>query len=107
MSIIVNFKHTHDGMAERIAVVARGEPAADLAGGQETQRCVYGSRSAVVHEMLVGETLETAENRALQRMWSAYCEQGGGKTFDGKPLPTWDELGAERQECWRAALKAI
>lgn len=38
-------------------------------------------------------------------MWDAYCKQAGGKTFDGKPLPTWDELGEERQACWRAAAK--
>lgn len=107
MSIIVNFKHTHDGMAERIAVVAKGEPAADLAGGQEATRCVYTARSAVVHEVLATETLEQAEDRAVRRMWAAYCEQGGGKTFDGKPLPTWDELGADRQACWLAALRAI
>jgi hypothetical protein len=36
-------------------------------------------------------------------MWDAYAIQAGGKTFDGKPLPTWDELGEERQACWVAA----
>ena len=36
-------------------------------------------------------------------MWDAYAIQAGGNTFDGKPLPTWDELGAERQSCWLAA----
>ena len=36
-------------------------------------------------------------------MWDAYAVQAGGKTFDGKPLPTWDELGEERQSCWIAA----
>jgi hypothetical protein len=36
-------------------------------------------------------------------MWDAYALQAGGKTFDGKPLPTWDELGEERQSCWIAA----
>lgn len=36
-------------------------------------------------------------------MWNAYAIQAGGKTFDGKPLPTWDELGDERQSCWIAA----
>jgi hypothetical protein len=35
-------------------------------------------------------------------MWNAYAIQAGGKTFDGKPLPTWDELGEERQSCWVA-----
>jgi hypothetical protein len=36
-------------------------------------------------------------------MWDAYAIQAGGKTFDGKPLPTWDELGDDRQSCWVAA----
>jgi len=36
-------------------------------------------------------------------MWDAYAIQAGGKTFDGKPLPTWDELLDERQSCWIAA----
>lgn len=107
MSIIVNFKHTHDGMAERIIVVAKGEPPADLKGGEETTRCVYSARSAVVHEVFANEDHAAAEDRALRRMWAGYADQAGGKTFDGKPLPTWDELGVERQECWRAALRAI
>ena len=33
-------------------------------------------------------------------MWDAYAVRAGGKTFDGKPLPTWDGLGDERQYCW-------
>lgn len=36
-------------------------------------------------------------------MYHAYGKQGGGKTFDGKPLPTYLELGADRQACWEAA----
>jgi hypothetical protein len=39
-------------------------------------------------------------------MWDAYAIQAGGKTFDGKPLPTWVELGEERQSCWIAAATA-
>ena len=38
-----------------------------------------------------------------KEMWAAYAKQAGGVTFDGKPLPTWDELGEERQACWKAA----
>jgi hypothetical protein len=38
-----------------------------------------------------------------RRMWDAYAVQAGGVTFDGKPLPTWDELGEDRQSCWVAA----
>ena len=38
-----------------------------------------------------------------RRMWEAYAKQAGGASFDGQPLPTWDELGEERQSCWIAA----
>lgn len=37
-----------------------------------------------------------------QRAYEAYCQKAGGKTFDNKPLPSFAELGANRQECWRA-----
>jgi hypothetical protein len=107
MSILVDFHHTHPGMAQSIAVVAKGEPAAIVAGGEKATRCVYYARGAVVHELDVGQTVEQAEDRALVRMWDAYAAQAGGKTFDGKPLPTWAELGEERQACWKAALHAI
>jgi hypothetical protein len=39
-------------------------------------------------------------------MWNAYAERAVGKTFDGKQLPTWDDLGEERQGCWVAAAEA-
>ena len=46
-------------------------------------------------------------NEDLARiMWSAYCNKAGGVTFDGKPLPTWENLGQERQFCWIAAADA-
>lgn len=41
--------------------------------------------------------------KLAKAMWDAYAIQAGSKTFDGKPLPTWDELGEERQSCWVAA----
>lgn len=39
--------------------------------------------------------------------YAAYCKVAGGKTFDGKPLPAYAELGAERQACWIAAAKQV
>lgn len=41
----------------------------------------------------------------VEKMWAAYCEAAGGVTYDGKPLPTWEELGDDRQKCWMAAGK--
>ena len=43
------------------------------------------------------------DTRIAKLMWDAYAIQAGGITFDGKPLPTWDELGEDRQSCWVAA----
>jgi len=37
-----------------------------------------------------------------QALWAAYSASAGGVTFDGKPLPTWAELGDDRQRCWIA-----
>lgn len=37
-----------------------------------------------------------------EKVYAAYCEKAGGKTFDNKPLPSFSELGANRQECWMA-----
>ena len=41
------------------------------------------------------------------KAYAAYCVKAGGKTFDGKPLPAWAELGADRHACWVAAALAI
>ena len=46
-------------------------------------------------------------NAKAIRAYDAYCAQAGGLTFDGKPLPTFDELGEERKACWIAAVDAI
>jgi hypothetical protein len=43
------------------------------------------------------------DTHIAKRMWDAYAFRAGGITFDGKPLPTWDELGEDRQSCWVAA----
>lgn len=47
----------------------------------------------------------TDVDRLAGALWEAYCNQAGGKTFDGKPLPLWDDLGEDRQACWFAVAK--
>jgi hypothetical protein len=54
--------------------------------------------TATLVQPIKGDAMETAK-----RMWDAYAFRAGGITFDGKPLPTWDELGEDRQSCWVAA----
>lgn len=42
--------------------------------------------------------------------FEAYCAAVGGKTFDGKPIPGWDELHGDRlkvQGGWEAAAKVV
>lgn len=109
MTLSVKIEHASPGALYQ-AVIAQGSygrHGALAKAGDAATVGIHAGQSAVVHEINPGETLQTAEDRALRRMWNAYAAQGGGKTFDGKPLPTWDELGDERQACWRAALHAI
>ena len=40
---------------------------------------------------------------AAMAAWDAYSKASGGKTYDGKPLPNWDDLGHKKQEAWMAA----
>ena len=46
-------------------------------------------------------------NMIAAKAYAAYCKQAGGETFDHKKLPTWDELGGNRQACWLAAAQEI
>ncbi len=39
--------------------------------------------------------------------YAAYCKQAGGVTFDGKPLPTFEQLGLDRQLRWIAVAKQL
>jgi len=42
-----------------------------------------------------------------QVAWEAYAKTVGGKTFDGKDLPKWHELGDRQKAGWHAAAQAI
>ncbi len=39
--------------------------------------------------------------------YAAYAEATGGKTWDGRDMPTWDQLGERIQGAWRAAATAV
>ena len=53
------------------------------------------------------------ERRVLgQCGYEAYGETAGWKTFDGRPMPTWEELGLtdtgqETRRRWEVAARAI
>lgn len=42
-----------------------------------------------------------------QAGFSAYREQVGGKTYDGKDIPPWDALGVDIQCAWIVAALAV
>ena len=42
-----------------------------------------------------------------QAAYATYWQKADGQTYDGKPLPTWDELGYGRQVCWQAVADAL
>ena len=40
---------------------------------------------------------------AAKHSYDAYTKAVGGTTFDGRPLPTFEELGDRQKEGWQAA----
>ena len=42
-----------------------------------------------------------------EKAYSAYGESTGGKTFDGRDMPKWDDLGERIQAAWCAAAQAV
>lgn len=49
----------------------------------------------------------TSQLRLAQVAYAAYGESTGGKTFDGRPMPEWDDLGEGIQRAWREAAAAV
>lgn len=43
------------------------------------------------------------DERIAREMFEAYNEKAGGKTWDGKPIPPWAEVGEKVQGNWLAA----
>ena len=41
-----------------------------------------------------------------KRVYEGYATSTGGKTFDGRQMPAWEELPDRIQETWRAAIAA-
>ncbi len=42
-----------------------------------------------------------------QIAFEAYSKQVGGKTYDNKPIPQWENLSPEVQRGWEAAAQAV
>jgi hypothetical protein len=40
-----------------------------------------------------------------REMFEEYCADAGGKTHDGKPIPTWDQIGDKVRGHWIAAAR--
>lgn len=55
-------------------------------------------------ELVAGGEFDLVE--LARDMFNAYNERGGWKTFDGRPVPKWEDLGDEVQARWVAAAGA-
>lgn len=49
----------------------------------------------------------TPEGRKGKLGYEAYAKSTGGKTFDGRDMPSWNELGPKIQGAWVAAGEAV
>jgi len=48
--------------------------------------------------------------RLARLAFEAYNDHAGGKTWDGKPIPTWDELTERNSPVpghWKAAIERV
>ncbi len=49
-------------------------------------------------------------DKSLERAkagYEAYAKSTGGKTYDGKDMPKWDEVPQKIKDAWNAAATAI
>lgn len=46
-------------------------------------------------------------NQLARIAYAAFVRRAGGKTYDGKPLAEWLEIGVDQQACWIEAVKAV
>jgi hypothetical protein len=54
------------------------------------------------------EALDDVDPSVLgQRAFEAYGRSTGGKTFDGRDIPKWDDLPSSIRRAWRAAACAV
>lgn len=42
-----------------------------------------------------------------QVAFDAYAKNKGGKTYDNKPIPKWEDVGEDVKRAWRAAAEAV
>lgn len=45
--------------------------------------------------------------KSAKNAYTAYVAKVGGTTFDGRPLPTFEELGDRQKEGWAAAADSL
>jgi hypothetical protein len=49
-----------------------------------------------------------AKRKSLgQIAFEAYNEAKGGVTYDGKPIPPWEDVGDAVRSAWEAAARAV
>lgn len=63
------------------------------------------SEDALREELLAADGRKAGSQG--QRGYEAYAAFTGGKTFDGRDMPTWDQLSDRIKGAWEAAADAI
>lgn len=63
------------------------------------------SEDALREELLAADVRKAGSQG--QRGYEAYAAFTGGKTFDGREMPTWDQLPDRIKGAWEAAADAI
>ena len=42
-----------------------------------------------------------------RKAYAAFYTRANGKTYDGKPLATWEQIPSEQQSCWIEVAKTV
>ena len=87
------------------------QQAKNLANKIEDPKTIVVKEEGAVRQMARIKELESkiaemsANKLTAADLWDVYCKAVGGKTFDGKPLPEFSELGTQMRG-WEAVASA-
>ena len=87
------------------------EQAKNLSNKIEDPKAIVIKEDGTARQMarikeLESKIAEMSESKlTAESLWNVYCEAVGGKTYDGKPLPKFSELGTQMKG-WEAVAAA-
>lgn len=68
---------------------------------------VLPTTGGTIRRCAVSDDRRLDDLRLGQAGYEAYAKQTGGKTFDGRDMPTWEQLPDRIKEAWSAAAQGI